>query len=224
MSVFQGVAPWHTIFTLSCVIPLWDSTTAHSPSCKELNPSSQEDARFSGRCTLAYHFHFILRHPSLGLSNSSLTLPVKSSSFLSGRCPFFRALHLGIPFSFHPASSFFGTQQQLTHSPVKSCNLPLRKMPVFQGVVPWHTIFTASCVIPLWDSATAHSSSGKELISSSLEESCFSGLILPGLSLVWYSPILLIKSICAFLISVVCFYSVRPSLSEIFYLIFDLFL
>ena len=74
MPVFQGVAPWHTIFTSSCVIPLWDSATAHSPSSKELNPSSQEDARFSGRCTLAYNFHFILCHPSLGLSNSSLTL------------------------------------------------------------------------------------------------------------------------------------------------------
>ena len=74
MPVFQGVAPWHTIFTSSCVIPLWDSATAHSPSGKELNPSSQEDTRFSGRCTLAYNFHFILRHPSLGLSNSSITL------------------------------------------------------------------------------------------------------------------------------------------------------
>ena len=74
MPVFQGVAPRRTIFTSSCVIPLWDSATAHSPSGKELNPSSQEDARFSGRCTSAYNFHFILRHPSLGLSNSSLTL------------------------------------------------------------------------------------------------------------------------------------------------------
>ena len=72
--VFQGVAPWHKIFTSSCVIPLWDSATAYSPSGKELNPSSQGDARFSGRCTLAYNFHFILRHPSLGLSNSSITL------------------------------------------------------------------------------------------------------------------------------------------------------
>ena len=53
MPVFQGVAPWHKIFTSSCVIPLWDSATAHSPSGKELNPSSQEDARFSGLCTLA---------------------------------------------------------------------------------------------------------------------------------------------------------------------------
>ena len=74
MPVFQGVAPWHTIFTSSCAIPLWDSATAQSPSCKELNLSSHEDAHFSGRCTLAYKFHFILCHPSLGLSNSSLTL------------------------------------------------------------------------------------------------------------------------------------------------------
>ena len=72
--VFQGVVPRHTIFTSSCIIPLWDSATANSPSGKELNPSSQEDARFSGRSTLAYNFHFMLRHPSLGLSNSSLTL------------------------------------------------------------------------------------------------------------------------------------------------------
>ena len=56
------------------VIPLWESATASSPSGKELNPSSQGDARFSGRCTSAYNFHFILRHPFLGLSNSSVTL------------------------------------------------------------------------------------------------------------------------------------------------------
>ena len=42
--------------------------------------------------------------------------------------------------------SLFGTQQQHT--------LPLRKMPLFQGAVPRHTIFTSSCVISLyWDSA-----------------------------------------------------------------------
>ena len=114
------------ILLILCVILLWDSATAHSPSGKEPNPS--------------------------------------------GRCPFFRTLHLGIQFSPHPASSLFGTQQQLTHPPVKSSTLPLRKMPVFQGVAPWHTIFTSSCVIPLWDSATAHSPSGKELKLSSLEE------------------------------------------------------
>ena len=34
-----------------------------------------------------------------------------------------------------------------------------------------------SCVIPFWDSATAHSPSDKELKFYSLEKSCFSGLI-----------------------------------------------
>ena len=62
------------ILLIPCVILLWDSATAHSTSGKEVNPSSFEDARFSGRCTSAYNFHFILRHSSLGLSNSSLTL------------------------------------------------------------------------------------------------------------------------------------------------------
>ena len=51
------------------------------------------------------------------------------------------------------------------------------RAPPFQGVAHRQTNFTLSCVIPLWDSATAHSPSGKELILSSLEESCFSGLI-----------------------------------------------
>ena len=74
MPVFQGVAPWHTFFTSSCVIPLLYPATAHSPSGKELNPSFQGDVHFSGRFTSAYNFHLILRHPYLGLSNSSLTL------------------------------------------------------------------------------------------------------------------------------------------------------
>ena len=93
-------------------------------------------------------------------------------------------------------------------------------MPVFQSAEPWHTIFTSSCIISLCDSATPHSHSRKELILSSMKESCFSGLIVllifsyypawaPGLSLVWYSPILLIKSICIFILSVVYFYSER---------------
>ena len=127
-----------------CIIPLWDSAPAHSPSGKELNLSSQEDAWFSGRCTLAYNFHFIQRHPSLGPSSSSFTLRKRGQPFLSGRCPFFRALHLGIQFSLHPVSSLFGTQQKLTYPPVKSSTLPLRKVPVFQGVAPRHTIFTSS--------------------------------------------------------------------------------
>ena len=96
-------------------------------------------------------------------------------------------------FSF-PASSLFGTQQQLTHPPVKSSTLPLRNMPVFQGVAPRQTIFTSSCVIPLWDSATAHSPSGKELKLSFLEELFFSQgllfvnvLILSCLGCLWFA-------------------------------------
>ena len=53
------------ILLILCIIPLWDSATVHSPSGKELNSSSQEDTRFSGRCTTAYNFRFILCHPSL---------------------------------------------------------------------------------------------------------------------------------------------------------------
>ena len=86
------------------------------------------------------------------------------------------------------------------------------------------------CVILLWDSATAHSTSGKEL--SSLEESCYSRLIVllmlsyyPAWALlVWYSPILLIKSTYEFILFVVYFYSERPPLSKILYSMCGLFL
>ena len=74
MPVFQCVAPWHTILPSPCFISLWTSATDHSPCSKELNPFSQEDAHFSGRCTLAYNFHLILLHYSLGLSNRLFTL------------------------------------------------------------------------------------------------------------------------------------------------------
>ena len=55
--------------------------------------------------------------------------------------------------------------------------LSLSKMPVFQGVAPWDANFTLSCVILLWDLATAHSRSGKELLPSYLGKSCSSGVI-----------------------------------------------
>ena len=80
----------------------------------------------------------------------------KSLSFLSGRCSFFKALHLGI----------------LTHPPVKSLTLHLRKMPIFQGFAPWHTNVTSSCAISFLDSAPAHSS-GKELNPSSQKDARF---------------------------------------------------
>ena len=123
------------ILHVLCVISLWDSATTYSPSGKKLNPSSQEDARFSGRCTLAYNFSFILRHPSLGLNNSSLTLRQRAQPFLSGRCPFFRALHLGIKFLLYPALSLFGIQQLLTHPLVKSSTFPLSTYHVSQGLL-----------------------------------------------------------------------------------------
>ena len=85
------------ILLILCVIPLWDSATAHSPSGK-------------------------------------------AQPFLSGRWPFFRALHVGIKFSLHPALSLFGTQQQVIHPPAKSSTFPLMKMPVFQSVAHRHTI------------------------------------------------------------------------------------
>ena len=135
-------------------------------------------------CSLSSHF---LCHPPLGLSNSSLTLRERAQPFFSERCPFFRALHLGIQFSLHPASAFFGTQQQLTHPPLKSSSLPLWKNHVSQ----------AHCCV---------------MFSMS------------WLSLVWYSPILLIKSKYTFTLSVVYFYSERPPLCKIIYSMCGLFL
>ena len=107
-----------------------------------------------------------LTHPPV----KSSTLPLRKMTVFHGVAP----RHTNFPSS---CVILFGTQQQLSHLPVKSSTLPLRKIPVFQGAAPWHTLFTSSCVIPLWDSATAHSPSGRELKLSSLEESCFSGLV-----------------------------------------------
>ena len=70
----------------------------------------------------------------MSLSNSApahLPSCKKAQPFLSGYCPFFRALHLGIQFSLYPVSSIFEPQQQLTQPPLKSSILPLRKIPVF---------------------------------------------------------------------------------------------
>ena len=75
-----------------CIIPLWDSATAHSPSGKELNSSSQEDDRFSGRCTPAYKFLFILSHPlwdsaiALSPSGKELNPSSQEDTLFSGRC------------------------------------------------------------------------------------------------------------------------------------------
>ena len=114
----------------------------------------------------------ILLYPASSLFGTQQQLthpPVKSSTLPLRKMPFFRALHLGIQILLCPASSLFGTQQQPNHPLVKSSTFFLRKMPFFQSIVLWHTNFTLSYVIPLWDSATAHSPFGKELSPSSQE-------------------------------------------------------
>ena len=111
MHTFQGVAHRHTNFALSCAVPLWDSAIAGSPYGKELSPSHQGDARFSGRCTLSYAFCFILPHPSLGLSNSLLTLRYPQP-FFSERIMFLTT-YCCVMYSYCPAVALFGLV--LTH-------------------------------------------------------------------------------------------------------------
>ena len=72
-----------------------------------------------------------MRHSSFGLSTSILTLQQRAQPFASGRHSFFRALHIGKLIPLYTASSLFTTQQQLTHPPVKSSTLPLKRMPIF---------------------------------------------------------------------------------------------
>ena len=92
-------------------------------------------------CTFLFYFLRLfciysshsLRHPSLGFTNSSLTLRQRSQPLLLWRYPFFRALHFGIQFSLRPVASLFGTQKQPTQSPVKSSNFPLWKNHGFLG-------------------------------------------------------------------------------------------
>ena len=52
------------ILFVSCVIRLWDSAAAHSPSCKELNPSSFNQSCFSG-LIVVWCSHIILTGLSL---------------------------------------------------------------------------------------------------------------------------------------------------------------
>ena len=101
---------------------------------------------------------------------------------------FFR---LQLFFSF---SASFGTQHQLTHPPVKSSTFCLRKMPIFLGFAHRQINFTLSWYIALWDSATTHSHSGKELNSSSQEGAQFLGRCTSAYSFdfiyvisIWYS-------------------------------------
>ena len=103
--------------------------------------------------------------------------PVKSSTVPLRKMPVSQGVAPWHPIFTSPCITSRGTQQHLTHPLVNSSILPLRKMSIFQGVAPWHTNFFLSCVIPLWDFATAYSPSGKEFVPSFLDELCFSGLI-----------------------------------------------
>ena len=87
-----------------------------------------------------------LRHPSLGLNTSSLTLRQRAQVFLPGRYPFFRALRLGILISLYHVSSFFETQHQLTHPPIKGLNPSYQEYVRFSGHSSGHSIFILSCV------------------------------------------------------------------------------
>ena len=103
----------------------------------------------------------------------------------------FKFFRLQLFFSF---SASFGTQHQLTHPPVKSSTFCLRKMPIFLGFAHRQINFTLSWYIALWDSATTHSHSGKELNSSSQEGAHFLGRCTSAYSFdfiyvisIWYS-------------------------------------
>ena len=61
----------------------------------------------------------------------------------------FQALYLGIQFSLYLAPSLFGTQQQLSHPPVKSSSFPLWKNHVSQGLL-FCNVLKLSCLGSLW--------------------------------------------------------------------------
>ena len=155
------------------------------------------------------------------LWDSATALRDRTQPFLSGRYPFLRVLHLGIQLSLHPVSSLFGTHQQLTDIPVKSSTLPPKKMPVFQGVLPWHTLFFLFCVISLWDIATALcpvKSLYLFLSGRIMFPRAYRLVNVLTLSL----HILLIKSICEFIVSVVYLYSKMTLLCNILFYVYSI--
>ena len=69
------------IHLILCVIPLWDSATAHSPSGKELNHSSHEDTRFFRALHLGIQFSLRLVVSLFGTQQQPTQPPVKSLNF-----------------------------------------------------------------------------------------------------------------------------------------------
>ena len=150
---------------------LWWLNLSSCILCKKLNPSSQEVSRFLGRCTLAYQFHFSLHQPSLSLSNSSLTLPLRAQPSLSGRCPFFRMLLLGILIPiFHVSSlvSLVEIKHQLT-TLWKRAPRKISFLRAFSGHV-----FTLNFVGSLWPISISPISIAKNCCFFS--KRCYSGV------------------------------------------------
>ena len=101
-------------FSASSLFGIQEKHT-HSP-VKSSTPSSQEDTRFSERSILAYNFHFTLGNPSLGLSNSSLTLCSRAQFLLSRICPFFRVCTLAYNFTSPFVISLWDSARAYSHS------------------------------------------------------------------------------------------------------------
>ena len=154
------------------------------------------------------HSSHPLRHPSLKLSTSSLTLRQRAQPFLSGKYPFFRGLHIGKLNSLYPASSLFKTQQQLTHPQVKSSSFPLWKNHVSQGLL-FCNVLTLSCLDSLWYGT----------------HPCYS--LNPYVHLYYLRSIYIAKDHRYpkyFISCLFYFYNERPLLSKIFYSMCGLFL
>ena len=91
------------IFLILCIIPLRDSALAHSHSSKELNPSFQEDAHFSGRCTstnLGIHFSLHLVSYLFGTQQQLSQSLVKSSNLRLRKIPLFSG-RCTLTYNFH---------------------------------------------------------------------------------------------------------------------------
>ena len=116
-------------------------------------------------------------------------------------------LHFGIQISLY-ASYLFGTQQQLTHLPVKISSLPLWKNLIAQGLLLCN-ILILSCLGSLWfGNYPYYSLNPCAFIRSAV---CFCNER-PALSEIFYFMIIFF------------FYSERPLLPEIYYFMLALFI
>ena len=117
MPFFSGVVPWHKNFTLSCVISLSDSATAHSPS-------GWVQPFLSGRCPFIRSLHLgiqISLYPASSLVGTQQRLThvhVKSSSLLLWKNHFFQGLFLcNLLILSCPGSFWFGNPSYYTLNP-----------------------------------------------------------------------------------------------------------